>query len=62
VYSNILKIAVVVDGIDSLHLSQSDVETWTTEWSISDEERSSFLKMIVDAHVSASNQYVTSQL
>ncbi|KAE9409790.1 PCI-domain-containing protein [Gymnopus androsaceus JB14] len=55
VYNTILEIAVAEDGIDALHLSRSDVEKWLGEWDISSEEKSAFLKSIVDAYTK-SNQ------
>ncbi|KAJ4479179.1 hypothetical protein J3R30DRAFT_3475092 [Lentinula aciculospora] len=50
VYNTILQIAVADDSINALRLSRSDVEKWLDEWDISPEDRSAFLKSIVDAY------------
>ncbi|KIK67678.1 hypothetical protein GYMLUDRAFT_36413 [Collybiopsis luxurians FD-317 M1] len=50
VYSVILQIAVANNSIDALHLTHSDVEKWLDEWEISSDQKSAFLKSIVDAY------------
>ncbi|KAF5393126.1 hypothetical protein D9757_001224 [Collybiopsis confluens] len=50
VYNTILQIAVANDSIDILHLNPSDVNKWLNEWDISPEQKSAFLKSIVDAY------------
>jgi len=39
-----------------LELTKSDVENWLSEWEITEEEKASFLKSIVDAYVKADQQ------
>ncbi|KAH6914777.1 PCI domain-containing protein [Coprinopsis sp. MPI-PUGE-AT-0042] len=50
VYNAILEIAVANDDIRSLNLRKKEVEKWISEWDISDEEKSEFLKSISDAY------------
>ncbi|KDQ64446.1 hypothetical protein JAAARDRAFT_28075 [Jaapia argillacea MUCL 33604] len=53
VYNTLLEIAVSHDELDVLHISRSDVEKWTSEWDITPEEKSKFLKSIADAFAKA---------
>ncbi|KAF5363986.1 hypothetical protein D9756_000250 [Leucocoprinus leucothites] len=53
VYGVILNLASSNDQLDTLQLQRPTVEKWLTEWQISPEEKSSFLKSIVDAFASA---------
>ncbi|THV08227.1 PCI-domain-containing protein [Dendrothele bispora CBS 962.96] len=50
VYNTLLSIAVSRDEIDTLSLNRADVEKWLKEWEISPEDKSAFLKNIVDAY------------
>ncbi|KAF9464796.1 hypothetical protein BDZ94DRAFT_1307517 [Collybia nuda] len=50
VYDTLLKIAVTNDDLEALRLSRTDVEKWLSEWDVSLEKKSEFLKSIVDAH------------
>ncbi|KAK0206856.1 PCI domain-containing protein [Desarmillaria ectypa] len=49
VYNSLLDTALSNDGIEVLQLSKAEVEKWLSEWDISPEEKSTFLKSIVDA-------------
>jgi len=53
VYQTLLQIATSKDELDVLELTKSDVEKWLSEWEISEEEKASFLKSIVDAYIKA---------
>ena len=48
-YKSLLELASANDDLEVLGLSQPEVEKWLSEWDISPEEKSSFLKLIVDA-------------
>lgn len=50
VYNSLLDTALSNDGIEVLQLSRAEVEKWLSEWDISSEEKSSFLKSVVDAY------------
>ena len=56
VYQTLLQIATSKDELDVLELTKSDVEKWLSEWEVSEEEKASFLKSIVDAYVKADQQ------
>ncbi|KAF5321762.1 hypothetical protein D9619_000587 [Psilocybe cf. subviscida] len=58
VYQTLLQIATSKDNLAVLGLTKSDVEKWLSEWDISAEEKSAFLKSIVDAH-NAAEQPIT---
>ncbi|KAH7909742.1 hypothetical protein BJ138DRAFT_1173548 [Hygrophoropsis aurantiaca] len=49
IYSTLLQIASTNGELDVLPLSRNEVERWLKEWDISDEEKSAFLKSIIDA-------------
>lgn len=53
VYQTLLQIATSKDELDVLELTKSDVEKWLSEWEVSEEEKASFLKSIVDAYIKA---------
>lgn len=53
VYNTLLEIAIANDDINALHLTRADVEKWLSEWDIAAEEKSTFLKVIVDAYAQA---------
>lgn len=52
-YNALLDVAITNDDIDALQLTRTDVEKWLSEWDIAAEEKSSFLKVIVDAYAQA---------
>jgi translation initiation factor 3 subunit M len=54
VYTALLQIAVSNDELEVLGLTRADVEKWLNEWQISAEEKSAFMKSIVDAFAKAS--------
>jgi translation initiation factor 3 subunit M len=51
VYRALLQIATANDELEVLQLSRAGVEIWLSEWNISAEEKSKFLKSIIDAYV-----------
>ncbi|KDR84042.1 hypothetical protein GALMADRAFT_236648 [Galerina marginata CBS 339.88] len=53
VYQTLLQIATSKNELNVLELTKPDIEKWLSEWEISDEEKSTFLKSIVDAYVQA---------
>lgn len=53
VYQTLLQIATSKDELAVLELTKSDVETWLSEWEITAEEKSAFLKSIADSYVQA---------
>ncbi|KAJ3899321.1 PCI domain-containing protein [Lentinula edodes] len=58
-YNTVLQIAAANDSISALDLSRSDVEKWMNEWDIPLEDKSAFLKNVVDAYAQ-SNQLIKS--
>ncbi|KAG1800563.1 hypothetical protein EV424DRAFT_1352121 [Suillus variegatus] len=50
-YTRLLKVAINNGELETLRLSRKDVEQWLQEWNISGEERSQFLKSVVDAFI-----------
>jgi len=53
IYNAILDLATKNDQLESLQLQRPTVEKWLTEWQISPEEKSRFLKSLVDAFTAA---------
>ncbi|EDR12258.1 uncharacterized protein LACBIDRAFT_311474 [Laccaria bicolor S238N-H82] len=53
VYNTLLALATSNDDLEILKLSRADVEKWLSEWNISQDEKSTFLKSIVDAYAKA---------
>ncbi|KAG1797717.1 uncharacterized protein HD556DRAFT_1306341 [Suillus plorans] len=51
IYTALLKVPANNGELETLCLCRSDVEQWLQEWDISGEERSQFLKSIVDAFI-----------
>ncbi|RPD66815.1 PCI-domain-containing protein [Lentinus tigrinus ALCF2SS1-7] len=49
VYKTLLELASANDEIDSLNVDQAEVDKWLSEWNVSSEEKSAFLKLLVDA-------------
>ena len=47
-YKNLLELACANDETHVLGLTLPEVEKWLSEWEISSEEKSDFLKLIVD--------------
>jgi translation initiation factor 3 subunit M len=58
VYNTLLDLATAKDELDVLQLSRTDVEKWLSEWDISSDEKSAFLKRIVEAYQTAAQPYV----
>ncbi|KAF9057843.1 PCI domain-containing protein [Panaeolus papilionaceus] len=50
VYRSLLSLASTNENLNVLELTKGDVERWLSEWTISAEEKASFLKAIVDAY------------
>ncbi|OJT15468.1 Eukaryotic translation initiation factor 3 subunit M [Trametes pubescens] len=55
VYQTLLDYASANDELDFLGISQIEVDKWLSEWEISAEEKSGFLKLIVHAFTKAGN-------
>ena len=53
IYQTLLQIATSKDELAVLELTKSDVQKWLTEWEISTEEKSAFLKSVATAYVQA---------
>lgn len=53
VYKTLLELASANDEIDSLDIDQAEVDKWLSEWEVSSEEKSAFLKLLVDAFAKA---------
>lgn len=49
VYKTLLDLASANDEIDILGIDQAEVDKWLSEWDISSEDKSAFLKLLVDA-------------
>ncbi|KAG1718160.1 uncharacterized protein EDB91DRAFT_1352529 [Suillus paluster] len=67
IYTALLEVAAANGQLETLRLSRKDVEQWLQEWNISSEERTQFLKSIVDAFTKSSQpetayQYTLSYL
>lgn len=54
----ILDLATKNDQLEFLQLQRPTVEKWLAEWQISPEEKSRFLKSLVDAFTAADQTYV----
>ncbi|KAG1794555.1 uncharacterized protein HD556DRAFT_1474598 [Suillus plorans] len=50
-FTRLLKVVTNNGELETLRLSRKDVEQWLQEWNISGEERSQFLKSVVDAFI-----------
>ncbi|KAJ3516149.1 hypothetical protein NLJ89_g1305 [Agrocybe chaxingu] len=53
VYQTILRLATTTGDLEVLELKKSEVERWLSEWDIPTEEKSAFIKSIVDAYAQA---------
>lgn len=53
IYQTLLQIATSKDELAVLELTKPDVHKWLSEWEISAEEKSAFLKSIAVAYVQA---------
>lgn len=51
IYKALLQVATENGELESLRLTRKDIEQWLQEWDISSEERSQFLKSIVEAFI-----------
>jgi translation initiation factor 3 subunit M len=51
IYTALLQVAAANGELETLRLTRKDVEQWLQEWDISGEERSQFLRSIVDAFI-----------
>lgn len=58
VYSTILNFASSNDQLDTLQLQPATVEKWLKEWDISPEDKSTFLKSLIDTFTSADQVFV----
>ncbi|CDO69565.1 hypothetical protein BN946_scf184759.g5 [Trametes cinnabarina] len=59
VYQTLLEFASANDDLEHLGISQTEVDKWLSEWEISPEEKSGFLKLLVHSFAKA-NDAVTS--
>ena len=62
VYNTLLALATSNDDLDILKLSRVDVEKWLSEWNVSQDEKSTFLKSIVDAYAKAGELLVSDSI
>ncbi|KAI0758225.1 PCI-domain-containing protein [Fomes fomentarius] len=53
VHKTLLELASTNDELDLLGITQSEVDKWLTEWDISPEEKSAYLKLLVDVYQKA---------
>lgn len=53
IYNTLLDLATANGELEVLQLSRADVEKWLSEWEITPDEKSAFLKRIVDAYQKA---------
>jgi translation initiation factor 3 subunit M len=58
VYNTLLDLATANNELEVLQLSRGDVEKWLSEWDITPDEKSAFLKRIVIAYQKAEQPYV----
>ncbi|KAI0677204.1 PCI-domain-containing protein [Trametes maxima] len=58
VYQSLLDLASSNDELEFLGISETEVDKWLSEWEISSEEKSSFLKLLVHAFTKANNATV----
>lgn len=61
VYKALLQVTTANDQLDLLGLSLEDVEKWLGEWAVTPEEKSAFLKSIVDAYDQADQPIIAYQ-
>lgn len=59
IYNTLLDLATANGELEVLQLSRADVEKWLSEWEITPDEKSAFLKRIVDAYQKAAQPYVS---
>ncbi|KAI0638546.1 PCI-domain-containing protein [Trametes polyzona] len=55
VYQTLLEFASANDELEYLGISQTEVDRWLSEWDVSAEEKSGFLKLLVHAFTKAGN-------
>ncbi|KAI0722310.1 PCI-domain-containing protein [Cerioporus squamosus] len=53
VYKTLLELASANDELDILGIDQTEVDKWLSEWDVSSEDKSAFLKLLVDAFLKA---------
>jgi translation initiation factor 3 subunit M len=58
VYTTLLNIATAKDELQVLQISRGDVDVWLSDWNVTPEAKSGFLKLIVDAFVKTGHMYV----
>ncbi|KAI0751139.1 PCI-domain-containing protein [Daedaleopsis nitida] len=61
VYKTLLELASANDELDILGLSRSEVEKWLSDWEVSSEEKSEFLKLLVDVNRQAGQLHTSFQ-
>lgn len=55
----LVKLASDNDEMDTLHMTPADVNRWTNEWDVSQDEKTAFLKYVADAYSAVNKQYVS---
>ncbi len=58
VNKTLVEIASENDELNHLHLSVSEVEKWLSEWQVTSEEKTAYLKTLVDVFAQAGDLYV----
>lgn len=58
-YKTLLEVTSANDELETLQLTRLDVEKWMNEWEISPDEKSTFLKHLVDVHEKSGESYVS---
>ncbi|EIW76303.1 PCI domain-containing protein [Coniophora puteana RWD-64-598 SS2] len=56
IYTELLKTATANGELNALRLTKDDVDRWLVDWDISDEEKSAFVKQLVDAYQTSGQQ------
>lgn len=54
-YQTLLEFASANDELELLGITQTEVDKWLSEWEISSEEKSGFLKLLVHAFAKAAD-------
>lgn len=57
-YNILLSLTTAHNSVDVLQISKPSVDAWLSEWDISEEQKSTFLKSVADAYAKAGKPYV----
>lgn len=55
----LVQLAAANDELEQLHFSEAEVERWLSEWEVTAEEKSAYLKTLVDLYAQTSDVYVS---